>query len=245
MNDVTSNEILVNKLIARELKSSIIVSNNKQNALYINSFLKVTGQVRYESGNDSKKKGSSFIQLSHENLFINNVRQWKLISEYELNDVNSDFNAFLNSHLISSEVEKNKNVNSNLLEINKNFNITTKSFDHVLIQANFKFVNHIWNNNTAYMKINGDLYWLDHHSWQGNYTGSSDSQCDEEKWNNPIRIIVPNKDNKLKNLELTFGVKLNEQFNFDGLKLNQCHNILKILNELKSIEFENLHISVK
>jgi hypothetical protein len=245
MNVVTSTQILAKKLITNELKTSVIVSNNKQNALYINSFLKVTGQIKYESGNEGKSKGSSFIQLSHENLYINHVRQWKLLNEYDLRDVNSDFNAFLSSHLISAEMEKNKNANSKQLEISKNFNITTKSFDHVLIEANFKFVNHIWNNNTAYIKINGDLFWLDHHSWEENSTGSSESQCDEEKWNNPIRIVVPNKENKLKNLEIKFGVKLNEKFNFEGLKLNQCPSILKILNSMGSIEFENLHISVK
>ena len=95
--------------------------------------------------------------------------------------------------------------------IEKDFDITTKSGNHLLIEGRFKFVSHLWNNNTAYIKVNNELYWMDHHSWEGDTLA-----CDEDKWSNPIRLIVPYKKEKLR---ITFGIKLNKNFNFEDLKL--------------------------
>ena len=246
MHTVLSKEVLTNKLISNHLTTSVIVANNKLGALYVTAFLKVTGQIRYESGsnNEGKNKGTSFIQLSHENLYLNNVRQWKLIGDFDLLDVKREMNRFINSHLIVEAHKAHKN-STNILseksEVTRRFNLTSKSFDHVLIEVNFKFVNHLWNNNMAFIKVNGDTYWMDHHSWSDNPA----ENCDEEKWNNPIRIIVPNKGKKMKLIEIQFGVKLNKNFNFESLRLNECPTMIKILNNHDAIEFENLQISIK
>ncbi len=244
MHTVLSKEVLSNKLISNHLTTSVIVANNKLGALYVNAFLKVTGQIRYESGsnNQGKNKGTSFIQLSHENLYLNNVRQWKLLGDFDLLDMKREMNGFINSHLIVDAYKNSTNILSENFEVTRRFNLTSKSFDHVLIEANFKFVNHLWNNNMAFIKVNGDTYWMDYHSWSDNPA----ENCDEEKWNNPIRIIVPNnKEKKMKFIEIQFGIKLNKNFNFESLRLNECPSMIKILNSYDAIEFENLHISIK
>jgi hypothetical protein len=235
IKNIFTSETLTNKLKSKKVMTSIIVSSNKLRTIYINSFLKIVGQFKYESS----RKATSFIQLGHENYYLNNVKQWKLLGDYDLSNLNKKLNTFINSHLIVENSIKNIKI-SKEIEIVENFNITSATLtnsEHILIEANFKFVNYLWNNNAAYIKAGEEVYWLDNHNWD------HDNQCDAEKWNNHIRIILPSRKVINNQISLTFGLKLNDRF--EKLNINQCHEIIKILNQFDSVEFFDLNVSIK
>ncbi len=223
ITSLNAAEIVSNKLVTKDLMTSVIISQT--NAIVISALLKVTGQIRYESNDDKK---TSFIQLSHENLYLDNVRQWKLIKEYKMNDVNNRLNEYLALMLFKEKSQISQNSH---FEVDKNLNITSKWIEHVMIESNFKFLNSIWNNNTAYVKVGEDLYWLEHHNWQ-------DEDCDEGKWSSQIKIVIPYRKKMGSSLKITFGVKITEEE-------QKCAELLDKMNLTELISFEDLHISVK
>lgn len=251
MTNVESKDLLATKLKAKNLLTSILTANNKTNTLTINSFLKIKGEIKYESGNASAEK-TSFIQLSHESLFLNNVKQWKLLGEFELKDLNAKLNAFIASSFVHNQWQSEEKNQKNSLEVRKNIPLNSKSLNsaqHLFIEANFKFANHLWNNNTAYMKVGDDLFWMDHHIWEENSSvNSGNFDCDLEKWNTPIRIILSLENNRkiLTNnnnfVTITFGVKLSNKHSLD---IGKCPDAIKVLNNNAGVEFDNLHISIK
>lgn len=153
----------------------------------INSYLKVQGELTYDSTRKSEKEGSlseleklkkegitSFLQIS--SMVINGEKQWyivfcknlrRLIQEEEsINDINSKLNPFFNNFYFK---ESNQSLQSNTFEVVKNIDIG-KSFTYgvqAMIEMDFKFVNALWANNTAYIKINNHIYWMENHSWSG------------------------------------------------------------------------------
>jgi len=53
---------------------------------------------------------------------------------------------------------------SNTFEVDKTF-VIGKIYTYAMLEMDFKFVNALWINNTAYIKINNHIYWMEHHNW--------------------------------------------------------------------------------
>jgi hypothetical protein len=115
------------------------------------------------------------------------------------------------------------------IEVEKKINFDgSNPHDHVRLEMNFKFVNSLWNSNTAYIMVNEHLYWLEHHVWENKI-------CSNETWSTPIKIIHKFLDN---DLNIKFGLKIN---NHDDIE--RCKEIAGSISEI--ISFEHLIISVK
>lgn len=86
------------------------------------------------------------------------IRQ--LVKEESLeDDVNSKINPFFNSFYFDSE-----NTETNLFEITKIIEVP-KTYTKAMLEMDFNFVNALWVENTAYIKINDHIYWMEHHNW--------------------------------------------------------------------------------
>ena len=223
INNFNSKEIVSNRINTKDLMSSIILSQS--NSLIISALLKVTGQIHYGSTDEKK---TSFIQLSHDNLYLENVRQWKLIKDIDLLIINNKLNEFFTMKYLNKS-----QVDSRLFEISQKISLNSKKIEHIMIQSNFKFLNALWNTNTAYIKFADDIYWLEHHNWQT-------TSCDEEIWTSHIKFIIPFKKYNLKSndINITFGINLSQEN-------NDCPEIIKNYDLRKIIMFEDLQISVK
>jgi hypothetical protein len=225
--NLSAGDIVSKRINTKDLLTSVIMSPS--NSLTISALLKVTGQIRYESSDNQK---TSFIQLSHDSLFLENVKQWKLINDFSMKEINLK----LNEHLALKYLNNLDLKDNSPFEFTQNINISSKWIDHILIESNFRFLNSLWNNNTAYIKIGADLYWLEHHNWD-------ETSCDEERWTSHIKIIIPFKkqSENIKDLSLTFGIKLDDQ-------VIKCPEIIKdyrIQQLIELISFDDLQISVK
>jgi len=57
-------------------------------------------------------------------------------------------------------------MDSDSFEVVKTFDMGEgKKFKHAMLEMEFKFVNALWVDNTAYIKINNHIYWMEHHTW--------------------------------------------------------------------------------
>jgi hypothetical protein len=237
IESVYSSEIITNKLNAKHVYSPILIPNNKLNSIYINSLLKVKGHIKYESGESESESGSpkktSFIQL--DNIYINNIKQWKLSQIVDLNAENTHINNYIKEKMLL-QLNSTASIELPGFEISKNVEIKNKDFEHVLIEMNFLFLNNLWNSNSAYIKINDELYWMDHHYWDDHLN------CDDSHWNNPIKIIIKRANLIKGNLKITIGIKLKEE---KMLQINSCPKILKALESEKVISFDNFNLSIK
>jgi hypothetical protein len=199
----------------------------------------------------SSVEKTSFIQLHISDIYINNVRQWylynlnklfrKLIKDLDTQKINEQIKLHIASKVWNTNTKSANLLNNiNNLEIplelnlnnfvNRNTNVT--NINHVLIESNFIFYNNLWINNTAYIKINDDLYWSENHNW------NTTESCRMDKWNNPIRIIIP-----YHNEKVIFKFGLNFENNLNNI-LN-CDNILDVVNKDYVAKFEHLRISIK
>ncbi len=86
----------------------------------------------------------------------------RLVKEEPLNDINSKINLFFDNFYF----KKPEGLDSNILEVAKTFNIG-RNYSHAMLELGFQFVNVIWMGNTAYIKINNHIYWMEHHYWSG------------------------------------------------------------------------------
>jgi hypothetical protein len=227
MANLSAREIVSTRLNTKDMLTSVIMSQS--NSLTISALLKVTGQIRYESSDNQK---TSFIQLSHESLFLENVKQWKLIKDFSLKEINLRINERLALKYLNN-LDLKENYDKSPFEFTQNININSKWVDHILIESNFRFLNSLWNNNTAYIKVEDNMYWLEHHNWD-------ETSCDEERWTSHIKIIIPykKKSENMKDLTLTFGLILDDQ-------PIRCPEIIKNSNLQELISFDDLQISVK
>jgi hypothetical protein len=125
----------------------------------------------------------------------------------------------------------------NFIEIEKDLTklLYSGNYDHVKLEINFHFYNHLWNNNTAYIMINDHIYWLDHHNWK-------EGSCNAERWNSNIRIVHKQV---TKDLKLKFGIKLHDGFRLLTDELTSCIELMNILAENKTIRFDNFNIFIK
>jgi hypothetical protein len=245
-----------NKLKTSNVITPLIIPNNKLNALYVTSFLKIKGQVSYGTKErcetneqiQEKKNGNnppgeinnlmknSFIQLSNdfENIFFSNVKQWKFSKIIDLTDINRSLNSLIKLHLADGD---NNLSLTNEVELVKEIDLTSLShFSDIKFETNFKFVDYLWHNNTVYIKINEELVFLEQHNWQGD-----DEICRKEIWTTPVSFNWKGT-NSMK-MKLTFGIKLNDHV----LKSKICSDFLDTLtNNVNSIiSFDNLSLSLK
>jgi hypothetical protein len=51
-----------------------------------------------------------------------------------------------------------------MFEVVKKFEIG-QQYSHAMLEMEFKFVNSFWANNTAYIKINEHIYWMENHNF--------------------------------------------------------------------------------
>jgi len=213
----------------------------------VNSFLKVKGQIRYDdkrcASDESGKEvnGTSFLQIN--NLFISDVKQWKLIDNHDLSMVNF----FLNTNYFAQTLSAMRN--TTIAETFTFKNITADlsyPYEYALIELNFNFINSLWNGNSAYIMINDEVYWMEHHLWDST-TENASSLCDSEKWTTPIKISHKNlkKSHALK-LNIKFGMKINKSLNQSRLDLiANCIDLKTTLTDGKYFSFDNLMISIK
>lgn len=191
--------------------------------------------INFAELKNEKNLRSSFLQI--DNLIINDIKQWKLLISENLEEINSQINKIILNNLSPKNSEKKENQKT---EISKNFKINKNiEFDSVLIEANFRFKNIFWNNSTAYIIINDEIYWMEHHNWENNI------KCNMDNWNSPIRIILKkndllkeeNKENNF-NFEMKFGVKPD----INLMKLKEINE--KMANcPLKDFDFEKKSIA--
>lgn len=107
-----------------------------------------------------------------------------------------------------------------------------------MFELNFKFTNLLWNNSTAYLKVNEDFYWMEHHNWEA-------ADCSLDSWVNPIRFVI--RKNQIKNdqIKLTFGIKANLYVHKKIKEIKGCEFSLEKLdiNKRNVIEFGIMQVS--
>jgi len=133
------------------------------------------------------------------------------------------------------------------LEITKTINIydTNKDnkrnkiwdFDNIMLELNFRFLNLLWNNSTAYIKVNDDYYWMEHHDWES-------TDCNMEYWSNPIRLLIKKSEIKNDEIKLIFGIKINLNLQNKFSEIKACGFSLDKfdVNNQNIIGFENLRM---
>lgn len=137
--------------------------------------------------------------------------------------------------------------NKDALEVEKIINIVELiskqkklNFESLMFELNFKFMSLLWNNSTAYLKINEDYYWMEHHDWES-------TDCSINYWTNPIRFIIKKEQIKNDQIKITFGIKANLNVEKKIKEINNCgFSLEKFDVENKNIiEFSDLNISTK
>jgi len=134
----------------------------------------------------------------------------------------------------------------NFSEIHKNINLVKNGkipeMDYFMLEANFKFKNYFWNNSTAYVKINNEYHWMEHHDWES-------SKCNLDNWVSPIRIILKTKDfnfeeNEKKELNIIFGIK--PDLTYEKINnMKKCEPKEYDFSQMNIAEFVDLKISIK
>lgn len=172
-----------------------------------------------ENSDSSAKpdNSASFVQLN--SIFIRDIKQFKEIESEIIEDqlmiINEKFNAFLASEYLSANDSlKSKHFEESMeLDIGKDINA-------FVVEMQFVFHELLWNGNTAYIKINDSVYWMDHHNWE-HHGDDWISKCEDNVWTNPIRVVYrPYKEGKIK---LLFGIKVDEESLQDKTKyLTNC-----------------------
>lgn len=193
-------------LNTKSISTPLIIAKNELNTLYINSKVKVTGEIKYQTSSPSP---TSFIELPSNN----NQQQpksiyWKQLS-IETETFNNEVNLPLNNAFCSRS--------SPSFETTYNINITNKPnrVHHYKIEMTFSFNSSLWKKGSiAYIKLNNDLYWLDNHSWDDDddedNNNINNTNNNNTIWSNQIQIIINSKfiTNNDNYIPLTFGIKL-------------------------------------
>ena len=224
-------------ITAKILETSVLIPNNKAGVLKINAFLKIKGEMKYDStgqckGNAAKQQTSnlseidkkiqenstetikptstSFLQVS--SLFLNNIKQFKRTKLEELQKhlttTNIKLNEFIAKVYLNQEEEilnsKSTTQVDKKLKFEHTFNIFTADFHTLMAEFDFHFHESLWDGNTAYIKLNQSVYWMDHHSWNSKMINET---CEADNWTNQIRLMFRNKHNS-KTISFTFGIAL-------------------------------------
>ena len=209
-------------LNTKSISTPLLIAKNELNTLYINSKVKVTGEIKYQT---SPPSPSSFIELPSNN--NHNKQQPKYTYWKQLQIETESFNNEVNLPLNNAICSPNTIAPSSSFETTYNINInnTPKHVHHYKIEMTFSFNSALWKKgNIAYIKLNNELYWLEKHKWD------DEVDSDNTIWSNQIQIIINSKFINDNNIPLTFGVKLVES------KL-QCEN--------DAITFKNMNILYK
>lgn len=223
MNLLTVSQLLSLRLVSNSIITSNIATDLDKRTLNVNSFLIVKGEVTYNSSNSDEAQ-TSFIQLK--SVEINNVKQWRSIVEYDLQEINSKINNQLIKVMTGNEDTKQ-------VEVEHQFTLKEYSnYSIAMIELSFSFISSLWNSSNAYIKLNDEVIWMDHHSWE------DDGDCDDHYWSSPIRVIL-NKKQLSDNLRLSFGVKPNI-----NMQKGKCTELLKKLKG-PVVKFEDLNLSIK
>jgi hypothetical protein len=97
-----ASNIIAKVIRTKLLSSPLLIPNNEKNVININSYLQVKGEIKFDdekvcsvdtkkkSKNRSFPKGTSFIQLK--TMHINGVRQFQMIKEENLSEINTKLN---------------------------------------------------------------------------------------------------------------------------------------------------------
>jgi len=252
INKLRSSNVIAKIISAKKLVNPLFIPNNERNIINVNSYIQVKGEIKFEEDknckiNDKKplnrNQGTSFFQLN--SLVLNEVKQFQLINEINLSEVNLELNKIFIKFIGKTEfLRKNSN---EIFTIDKIIDIN-EQFNYALIETKFSFANSIWNGNTAFIKINDNLYWADHHDWSENNSNNNENICNDkdllyEKWVNPVRLIYKNTSKK-NQLKLTFGFKYNPINSFNKISLEDC-KILKEFDTNPIIEFSDVYVSIK
>ena len=147
----------------------------------------------------------------------------------------------LNEEISKFIVKNLSNKTEEFSEINKNINLSKNEklpeMDYIMIEASFRFNNLFWNNSTAYVKINDEYHWMEHHDWET-------SNCNTDNWVSPIRIILKGKEINNGNINIIFGIKPDislEKIN----KMEKCELKDFDFSKWNIAEFINLKVSIK
>ena len=134
----------------------------------------------------------------------------------------------------SFEIEKTINI-FDLINKQKKWD-----FENLMFELNFKFLNFLWNNSTAYLKIDEEFYWMEHHDWES-------ADCSMDYWTNPIRFIIKKDQIKNDQVKLLFGIKANLNVEKKIKEIKNCEFTLEKfdINKKNIIEFSNLKVSIR
>lgn len=175
------------------------------------------------------------MMLNNGNQIINFIR--RLILEDNLKQTNQEIFKIILGNL-------NKKI-ENFSELEKKINFLKNGkipeMDYIMLEMNFRFKNIFWNNSTAYVKINNEYHWMEHHNWET-------SSCNLDNWVSPIRIILKRKDidivDKKGELNIIFGIK-------PDITMGKINDMRKCeikdfdFTQMNIAEFVNLRISIK
>jgi hypothetical protein len=173
-----------------------------------------------------------------------------MIKEENNEDVSNSLNEKFLSLLAKNYASKLKKESEEVL-LEKTIEIPY-DFSHVLIESSFSFINALWNGNTAFIKINGHVYWMDQHNWvEEDQVGHKGTLCEDpealrERWTSPIRIVYKQSQNKRDNkLHITFGFKYNHSNNISNTDFHKCQISQKKEAIGHVLQFSEMYISLK
>lgn len=215
---IETKEINTAQINGNVLVTDEISAKNADGTIYVNSLLKINGEVTYNNVNNNQE--SSFVELS--NIYIDGVKQWQNIHFYSEEKSFDEVNDLLNSKVCD---EKTFEVELDVHLVNEN------PADHYKVEMLYEFVNKYWNKNSAYIKVGDEFYWADNHNW-GELT--KEDENDETFWQSPVSFIIPGRFVKDELIKLTFGFKINKK------NASFCKE-----SGLKAFKFSHLSVYVK
>jgi hypothetical protein len=174
----------INDLELDSISASNIVSPDKQ-PIQIAGRVKVLGSISHSSSKalvNKKMIGASFIVTN--DFIVNDVIQWKTIdhesfnhlSDTLFNDNAKDINGWsiqrtqpsIFDRTVTLKLSGNNDdkmiVGSYSEEVTKTFS-DLPEHNELMIEAQFHFLSPFWRGQAAFLKVDGQLVWLDHHDW--------------------------------------------------------------------------------
>ena len=154
---LVTDELKTSKLTSNTIITRKLISTNKDATIYVHSFIKVKGTLKYSSKQCEKIGATSFLELKSnlapkENetvLHINNQKQFSLLNK----------NTFL-ANIINAFKELNENISNGVTDYSVEVK-NTESNLHYVLELNFIINSLLLSKNSKfYLKINGNLVWF-------------------------------------------------------------------------------------
>ena len=171
--------------VVRRLKVSVMMPANAE-AIAFQGNVEFNGEVLSdsESGADDEPGGAllSQAQLSTSEVRVNGVQQWALLDEQSFDlragELRVDADAGLWSPVANAGADAPQTgefasarladelVQANSAEEIERVYENLAPHSYVRIEGNFYFISSLWNGETAYLKVDDRVAWMDQHTWR-------------------------------------------------------------------------------